>query len=889
MGLLVAATASSLSLVEAAMKDENLRWLRQYAAEIISGASLEQADPYHEGRRFVSIKPGGGYGRIYLADYVHACESRLVPAEQMRDAIEFLVPHYAGNYLGTATGGWSSSRREPSESPLGPDRPLPKEGWTEENPQFLVKAVWLHWKLSGDLSLFRRHHRTLSDYLVGHTGFYLKENGLVYFDKADVTDKGFHKRGYGFYDTVHCTGYNLFASLLFWEACTQLREMYAAVGDGENAEAFFDRAHRVASSLVPTFLDEGSSLLLASTEANRQPDVWGSAYAVVLGALDIRYTDRLAKGLTDLAEASMNPGGDAGATPGIVWRGQVRHMVDPKGWQSCDPKVSPLHRYQNGAYWGTATGWLFQAVRRFRPSAAERLMTALIADFRARGAFECAHPVDDYTKAAGYVSTVTLPLAALVEEGYYADATPLLSLRPTRGKPKQNRFGVNSHCFTPNETKAMDDLGLGWFVKHLFTWKDVERERGQYCFPLERIRYLNELTARGVRVIHPLCYNNGLYPDGPAFPWGALRKADDGSVVPPFFSNEGVPPSASPEAEWIRAFGEYAYQTVSRFGSNGSDQIRHWMIWGEPNGYGGERAGQIAKPYVALVREAARRIREADPDAKVIGCGMSRVDFRFLEGCLRQGITELVDFISIHPYRETTFPEDAFRPGSYGGPSSLRTYEQEIEHARRMVADSVKERGGHPERDAPPFVITEIGWRGGDKHAVSVPEKVQVKYLVRSLLLNVALDVRAVCWYVLLGDGFAVTWADRQWNVHPRLSYHPMRRTVRLFDGDVRHVTADRLLPEDARQQGARAHLFRTETGYRLAFWLGVKSTEEQQIVRADVALPRDVVDGRPPPEKVRLLDLVTGGEREIHWQTTDDGWLAPDVLISDTPSVLAW
>ena len=870
------------------MKDEDLEWLRTCVADTISGASVERGDPYHGDRRFVSITRVDGDGRVHLADYVHACESRLVPVAQMRDTIEFLVPHYAGNYLGTATGGWSSFRREPSESPLGPDRALPKEGWTEENPQFLVKAVWLYWKLSGDLSLFRRHQRILSDYLLGHTGFYVKENGLVYFGEADVIDETFRKRGYGCHDTVHCVGYNLFASLLLWEACTQLREMYAAVGDRPNADAFFDRAQRAASSLAPTFFDEKSGLLLAATETNRQPDVWGSSYALALGVLDFRRVDRVAEALTALVEASMGAEDGAGGALGIVWRGQVRHMVDPKGWQSCDPKVSPVNRYQNGAYWGTATGWLFQAVRRVRPALAERLIAALVADLRTRGAFECVHPAGGYTKAAGYVSTVALPLAALIEEGYYADATPLLSLQPTKGELKHNRFGVNAHCFTLNETKAMDDLGLGWFVKHLFTWKDVERERGQYCFPRERIRYLNELTARGVEVIHPLCYSNGLYPDGPAYPWGALRKADDGSVIPPFFSSEGVPPTAVPEAEWTRAFGEYAYETVSRFGSRGSDQIRHWVVWVEPNGYGGERAGQIARPYVALVREGARRIRQADPEAQIIGCGMSRVDFRFLEGCLREGITDLVDAISIHPYRETTFPEDAFRPGTYGGPSSLRTYEQEIEHARRVVTDAVRERGGDPERDVPAFVITEVGWRGGDKHAVSVPERVQVKYLVRALLLNVALDVKAICWYQLLGDGFAVTWADRQWNVHPRLGYHPMRRTLRLFGRDVEHVTVDRLLSEGARQQGARAHLFRNGEGYRLAFWLGVKSTEEPQIVEADVALRRNAVDA-PPPQRVRAVDLVTGDEREVRWQATDDGWSVPDLPVSDAPSVLVW
>ena len=104
-------------------------------------------------------------------------------------------------------------------------RLLRKHGWTESNPQDLARLFWVYWKLSDDLSLFERHHQLVDDYLVKHTGFYQKENGLVWLDEKDVMDPQFKKQGYGFYDCVQSTGYNLFASLLLWDAYMGMGEI----------------------------------------------------------------------------------------------------------------------------------------------------------------------------------------------------------------------------------------------------------------------------------------------------------------------------------------------------------------------------------------------------------------------------------------------------------------------------------------------------------------------------------------------------------------------------------------------------------------------------------------------------------------------------------------
>lgn len=399
--------------VHAQLEQADLAWLKTFGASLVASNTKTVADVYRPGETIEAVVPGGGYGNIFIADYKQTCESRLVPVQDVKDALVYLTHRYGGYYLGTVDQGWSSFRREPEPSPLGKGRLLPKEGWTEANPQNLAQLHWIYWKLSGDLSVFNTHHQVVSDYLLGHTGFFQKKDGLVWLDEADVMDPQFVKRGYGFYDTVPSSGYNLYSSLMVWDAYQDLGEMYAAAGDTTRSLQFYGRARVVASALVPTFFNEGSKMLLSSTGVNRQDDVWGSAYAVALGALDDNHEQMVAQALTELVRTSA----------GIVWRGQVRHMVDPNGWQRAE---RPVNRYQNGAYWGAATGWLFRAVHAVEPPLAEQMIREMIDDYRNRGAFECVHPSGNYTKGPNYVNSVTLPLAGLIEEGYYPDQKPML-------------------------------------------------------------------------------------------------------------------------------------------------------------------------------------------------------------------------------------------------------------------------------------------------------------------------------------------------------------------------------------------------------------------------------------------------------------------------------
>ena len=134
-------------------------------------------------------------------------------------------------------------------------------------------------------------------------------NGLV-----TITDAALF-RPYSFLDTVPLVGDQQFDSVLFWDACMKLAEMFDAAGQSDRATPWRHEAERVQTSLS-TLWDDKAGLFVAATEHWRQPSVWGSLFAVYSGLATPEQSDRIARWCLDNGHL-------------IVWRGQVRHL--PKG------------------------------------------------------------------------------------------------------------------------------------------------------------------------------------------------------------------------------------------------------------------------------------------------------------------------------------------------------------------------------------------------------------------------------------------------------------------------------------------------------------------------------------------------------------------------------
>lgn len=220
-------------------------------------------------------------------------------------------------------------------------------------------------------------------------------DGLVYNDPEKPHSP------YGFTDTVAKTGELLFESLLDWTASRRLSARFKSAGNTNGAAIHSARADRIEKNLTRLW-DERAGAFWAATRDCRQIDVWGNAYAIWL---EFPLGEKRAQVLNFLFEQRGR----------CLWRGQVRHLLAGEYWQRLLTPVPP-DRYQNGAYWATASGWMMWALAQKDPAAARQLWDELIDDFRREDICECVN--EGYRQLPSYVVSATNPLAAAKRLGY---------------------------------------------------------------------------------------------------------------------------------------------------------------------------------------------------------------------------------------------------------------------------------------------------------------------------------------------------------------------------------------------------------------------------------------------------------------------------------------
>ncbi|MFH1614088.1 MAG: hypothetical protein ABIG61_03250 [Planctomycetota bacterium] len=219
---------------------------------------------------------------------------------------------------------------------------------------------------------------------------------------------------FGFVDHIIHTGNLLICSILKYQAAKQMIQLHHLLQNQDKANDYSRIADSLRASINTTFGTD-SGFLRASTGKSNQKDVWGTAFAVYADVLE---ADLKQKACRALAKAYTNQT--------IAWRGNIRHV--PVGddfnhttaWQKVVPKDA-INTYQNGAYWGTPTGWVAYAIAQIDEELALNLAQEYIeeleeGDFR-KGSpcgspWECIHPDNNYRKGPVYMTSVTCPLAA---------------------------------------------------------------------------------------------------------------------------------------------------------------------------------------------------------------------------------------------------------------------------------------------------------------------------------------------------------------------------------------------------------------------------------------------------------------------------------------------
>jgi hypothetical protein len=326
------------------------------------------------------------YAALWTRDFAYMVENarHLMAPAQVEGCIRYLL-------RGQRADGAIPDRVRPDGVPVfaagSEDHPLGEPNL--DNPQFLVIAADEYLRSLEPRraeTLFRQWSARLDaglDYLPRG------EHGLVFNDPRQPHSP------YGFTDTVGKTGELLMESLLYWTACRRLAHWHHEAGSRARVKDYRKRAEAIEKGLG-TLWDEDAGMFRAATVHCRQIDIWANAYAL---CLDFPLGPKRARMRRFLAANYER----------CVWRGQVRHLLKGEYWERLLTPVAP-ERYQNGAYWATASGWFMLALAEENPQLAHRMFVDLVADLQTEGICECVN--EGYRQLETYVVSATNPLSA---------------------------------------------------------------------------------------------------------------------------------------------------------------------------------------------------------------------------------------------------------------------------------------------------------------------------------------------------------------------------------------------------------------------------------------------------------------------------------------------
>jgi hypothetical protein len=378
--------------------EEAIRTLERYACRLLRECTVKADDGT------VLYTPAGGshYRALWVRDFTYMVEyaGELVPAAHVEACIHYLLGQVR-------------------EDGAPPDRVLPNgapvyaalQGLVLpniDNAQFLAILVDEH--LAREASSARRA-ALLQEWApaLDRVMDYIPRSaqGLVQNDPFEVHST------YGFTDTIGKTGELFMESLLYWTASQRLARWHEAAGDDRRAAEYRRRATQIAGSIHTLWSDEAGAFYAATNEC-RQLDVWGNAYAIYL---DFPLGPRRARVLDFLVQHYDR----------YVWRGQVRHLLAGEYWERIlqpNKGYETPDRYQNGAYWATASGWVIWALAQVDQDLALQALADLLDDFQKRGVYECVAAelrgpttarfvLTDVRRIEDYVTSATNPLGAV--------------------------------------------------------------------------------------------------------------------------------------------------------------------------------------------------------------------------------------------------------------------------------------------------------------------------------------------------------------------------------------------------------------------------------------------------------------------------------------------
>lgn len=355
--------------------ENGLKKLTAHASALIEACKKEAFD----GTILFTPDGVGNYDALWVRDFGYMTEycGDLMDPEEIRRCIEFVI-------RGQRADGWMPDRVEASGEAVyaAGAKGFPVGLANLDNTPFLVFAVTAYFKRIGEeqaAAHFAAWHEALDR---GMACIPLHADGLVYNDAQAPHSP------YGFTDTVCKTGRLFKESVLFWRACRQMEALYDRFApEAGQAVRYAALADRVEQAL-PVLADAETGAFFAADGFCRQHDVWGMLYALDVG---FPFSAAIQRGVEKWLSENRTH---------YLYKGQVCQLPDGAPWEKLLIEV-PAGEYQNGAYWGTASGWALRFFRKHDPAFAEKMLDELLLDFETDGICECIN--EGYRKLPQFV------------------------------------------------------------------------------------------------------------------------------------------------------------------------------------------------------------------------------------------------------------------------------------------------------------------------------------------------------------------------------------------------------------------------------------------------------------------------------------------------------
>jgi len=166
------------------------------------------------------------------------------------------------------------------------------------------------------------------------------------------------------------------------------------------------------------------------------------------------------------------------------------------------------------------------------------------------------------------------------------------------------------------EYPLLNEMHTVWLRK-TFYWNGIEKEKDNFNYSFYD-NYVDNAKAQGKKILAILAYAASWHNDG-----------KNNSYI---------------SSKNIQHYLNFIEVTVNRY----KGKVDAWEIWNEPNWFIFWKGTH--NEFFELLRLAAIKIREIDPDAYIVGGSFLRVPNKFIINMNKYGAMENLDALSFHPY-----------------------------------------------------------------------------------------------------------------------------------------------------------------------------------------------------------------------------------------------